>query len=153
MIKNLLDHIEKKNIAFVEHKIPVKDVKGLYFDETIILDQTQIETEAEMACILAEEIGHYETSAGNILDQESLKNIKQEKMARRWAHKKLIPLEKFIDCFKYGCHDQYEVSERIGVTNEFLRETVDTYMQIYGQYVVVDDYIIYFEPLGVMKRI
>ncbi|GAU79515.1 ImmA/IrrE family metallo-endopeptidase [Fusibacter sp. 3D3] len=153
MIKNLLDHIEKKNIAFVEHKIPVKDVKGLYFDETIILDQSQIETEAEMACILAEEIGHYETSVGNILDQDSLKNIKQEKMARRWAHKKLIPLEKFIDCFKYGCHNPYEVAEHIGVTSEFLEETVNTYMQIYGRYVVVDDYIIYFDPLGVMRRL
>ena len=153
MIKNLLDHIEKKNIAFVEHKIPVKNVKGLYFDKTIILDQSQIETEAELTCILAEEIGHYETSAGNILDQDSLKNIKQEKMARRWAHKKLIPLEKFIDCFKYGCHDQYEVSEHIGVTIEFLQETVNTYIQIYGSYVVIDDYIIYFEPLGVMKKL
>ena len=44
-----------------------------------------IETQAEKSCVLAEEIGHYVTSTGNILDQAKVGNRKQEYRARLYA--------------------------------------------------------------------
>ena len=41
-----------------------------------------IETQAEKSCVLAEEIGHYRTSSGNILDQSKAESRKQEYRAR-----------------------------------------------------------------------
>ena len=38
----------------------------------------------EKASVLAEELGHYYTTVGNILDQEDAGNRKQEHKARTW---------------------------------------------------------------------
>ncbi len=152
MIKNLLDHLEQHKIQLVEAPIPSKSVKALYFDEIIVLDSERIETESEKFCILAEEIGHYETTSGIITDTSDLASVKQENIARRWAYKKLLPLERFIDCFNEGCRNAYEAAEYLGVTVEFLEESVKAYHLIHGDYHIIEDYIIYFNPLGVMKR-
>ena len=40
----------------------------------------------EKACALAEELGHHETSVGNIIDMTSAANRKQERQARLWAY-------------------------------------------------------------------
>ena len=37
----------------------------------------------EKACVLAEEIGHYKTTVGNILNQGSYVNRKKEKIVRK----------------------------------------------------------------------
>lgn len=56
-------------------------LKGLYYNGTIGIDKN-IETDKEKACVLAEELGHYHTSSGNILDQGDVFNRKQELRAR-----------------------------------------------------------------------
>ena len=43
-------------------------IKGLYSDGTIAIS-TDMKTDAEKACVLAEELGHHYTTYGNILDQ------------------------------------------------------------------------------------
>lgn len=50
--------------------------EGLYCDDVIWINKAL--TEQRKACILAEELGHYETSVGDILDTNELKNAKQE---------------------------------------------------------------------------
>ena len=44
-----------------------------------------IETSAEKACVLAEELGHHHTTVGNILDMSDAGNRKQERQARLWG--------------------------------------------------------------------
>ena len=46
-------------------------IKGLYCDGYIAINK-DIETETERACILAEELGHYYTSSGDIIDQRNI---------------------------------------------------------------------------------
>lgn len=46
-------------------------------------------TETEKKCIMAEELGHYYTGVGNILDQSSISNKKQEIHGRIHAYNKL----------------------------------------------------------------
>lgn len=125
-------------------------LKGLYKDNIIGIS-TRLNTDAERRCILAEEIGHHFTSFGDILDQTKMNNKKQELVARRWAYNLIIPLNKIIDAYNYGCRNRYETADFLNVTEHFLEKAVEHYIWKYGIYKQVDGYIVYFNPLGVMK--
>lgn len=105
-------------------------------------------------CVLAEELGHYHTTAGNILDQSNIGNQKQEYRARVWAYNRLIGLSGIINSYKAGCRNLYETAEYLEVTEEFLQEALSYYRQKYGTRKCIDNYVIYFEPnLGVLELI
>ncbi len=106
---------------------------------------------AEKACVLAEELGHYYTTVGNILDQNKVNNRKQELKARIIAYDKMIGLIGIVDAYKAGCRNKFEISEYLGVTEEFLIETLNHYQSKYGLHASVGNYVIYFEPLGVLE--
>ncbi len=128
-------------------------IKGLYCDNIIALN-CSIQTKKEKACILAEELGHYYTSYGDILDQSAVNNRKQEYRARLWAYNKLIGLTGIIRAYEYGCHNLYSMADHLDVTEEFLHDAIKYYRGKYGEYTTLDNYIIYFEPhLGVFKLI
>ncbi len=128
----------------------VVGLKGLCFGDNIAIrcDMTTV----EKACILAEELGHYHTTVGNILDQSSASNQKQELHARAWAYKKALQLSDIVKAFKYGCRNRYEIADYLGVTEVFLQDGIDYYKRKYGPYTKYGDYIIYFDPLGVLNR-
>lgn len=128
----------------------VKGLKGLYVDGCIAIEKTL--TEREKGCILAEEIGHHLTSAGNILDQKIAANRKQERKARAVGYDLKIGLTGLIKAYKAGCKNLYEIADCLDVTEEFLQEALKYYREKYGMLTKVEGYIIYFEPsLGVMK--
>lgn len=124
--------------------------KGLYADNVICINSL-IPTSAEKACVLAEEIEHYCTSAGDILDQSKTKNRKQELLARTRAYKRLIPLFKIVQANKEGIHHRHELAEYLGVTETFLSEALKRYQEIYGTHTTHKEFAIYFEPLEVTK--
>lgn len=102
-------------------------------------------------CVLAEELGHFYTSTGDIMDQNTVENRKQEQKAREWAFNKLIGLCGLLDAYKAGCQNIHEVAEHLDITEEFLSEALTCYRRKYGEYVSVDNFVIYFEPtLGVL---
>jgi hypothetical protein len=111
-----------------------------------------IPTLKEKSCILAEEIGHYLTTSGDIIDQNQISNRKQELRARRWAYDKQIGLTGIISAYNANCINIFEMANHLDVTEEFLHEALKYYRIKYGEYTTIDNYIIYFEPsLGVMK--
>lgn len=126
--------------------------KGLYCDNVIAISK-RIKTTSEKTCILAEELGHHYTSVGDILDQSKIENRKQEKKARGWAYQKLVGITKLIEAYKAGCRNRYELAEFLEVTEEFLQEAITYYKEKYGVYYQIDNYIVYFEPLGVFELI
>lgn len=148
----LLQYIEDENIELIETNIPIKNLKGLYYDNTIIIDK-KIATTVGKKCILAEEIGHYYTSTGDILDQSNISNIKQENKARAWAFEELIGLVDIINAYKSGVRNKYELAEYLDVTEEFLDEAIEYYKRKFGILFNIDKYIIYFEPFGVIERL
>lgn len=112
-----------------------------------------IETQVEKSCVLSEEIGHYRTSSGNILDQSRVESRKQEYRARLYGYNLKIGLAGLIRAYEARCRDRYEMSEYLDVTEEYLEEAIDCYKAKYGLYASVDNYIIYFEPFAVMHMI
>lgn len=139
----LLDEAHQRGLIVKEK--PLKYNNGRIKDNRIAIRQN-IETQKEKACILAEELGHHYTSIGNILDQTKTENIKQEQKARMWAYDKQIGLYGIINAYKRGCRNIHEMAEYLDVTEKFLRDALNAYRLKYGQYVVIDNYTVYFEP-------
>lgn len=124
-------------------------IKGLYCDGVIAISDRL--RGSEKAAVLAEELGHHLTAAGNILDQSVPANRKQELRGRIWAYNRLIGMKGILQAYKAGCRNRYETAEFLDVPEETLQEAVDYYHARYGLYFQLDNYVIYFEPLGVME--
>lgn len=148
MYETLLDECFEENIDVYEKLIGGK-IKGLYSNNVIWINK-KIKTSVEKACVLAEELGHHYTTFGDILDQSTLINRKQELRARWWAYEKLIPLNKIVQAQKAGVRTSYELAEFLEVTEEFLHEALSRYRSKYGIYVFVDDRKIILDPLNVV---
>lgn len=143
--EKLLEEAYIDNIDVVEYNFESERIKGLYCDGTIALSK-KIDTSIEKSCILAEELGHHHTSLGNIIDMQSVQNIKQERQSRVWAYDNRIGLTGLIRAFERCCQSRYEVADFLGVTEEFLCEALNYYKVRYGEFTVIDHYIIRFIP-------
>ena len=147
--ETLLMSKEAENIEVIDRCFNSNNIRGLYCNGTIALKKGM--TSTEKACVLAEELGHHHTTVGNILDQSIAENRKQERRARLWAYKKAFDLIDLVSAYKHGCRNRYEIAEFLEVTEQFLQEAINTYKGIYGAYTTVDQYVVYFEPLGILK--
>ena len=131
---------------------PLTEHDGLIRGSRIAI-RKDIETQAEKSCVLAEEIGHYHTSSGNILDQSKAESRKQEYRARLYGYNLKIGLTGLISAYEAGCRNLYEMAEYLNATEEYLKEAIQCYHSKYGVYAVVDNYVIYFEPFAVIHMI
>lgn len=148
--EDLLIHSDNEGLKVKEKNIQGND--GRIFGNRIAIRRKI--TQTEKACVLAEELGHYHTTAGNILNQDLTSNRKQELQARLWAYNRLIGLYGIIDCYRAGCRNLHEMAEHLNVTEEFLSEALERYLHKYGECVRLDNYVIYFEPcLNVLRII
>lgn len=146
----LLIEAEKNGLKIKEK--PLKhNLKGLYNNGRIILDK-KLSNNQERKCILAEEIGHHYTTYGNIIDENDISNKKQELFARKWAYKKLVGILDIINAFKIGIRNRYELAEYLNITEEFLQSALDYYEIKYENWYEIDNYIIRFNPLGVIEK-
>lgn len=145
----LIEYDDKVHIIEKQFK---SKAKGLCKGKIIGISKN-IETTNEKACVLAEELGHYHTTVGNIIDLSDAQNRKQERQARLWAYNKLIGLRGLIRAYEHGCNGGHEIAEFLEVTEEYLNEAVNCYREKYGIYKTVDNYIVYFIPqLAIGKR-
>ena len=138
----LLAEVENEGLTAKEK--PLKYNNGRIKGKRIAIRENMPETQKK--CVLAEELGHYYTTAGDILDQSKIENRKQEFRARAWAYDKLIGLTGIINAYKHGCQNLYEMAEYLDVTEEFLRKALQRYKNRYGEYTQIDQYVIFFEP-------
>lgn len=147
--ETLLIEAEKKHIEV--HEIDLKGkIKGLYKDGFVWIRRSLPTNEKR--CVLAEEIGHYETSTGNILDQKDVQNRKQELRARQWAYFDLIPLSAIVRAHEARVKGRYEIASYLSVTEDFLQAAIDRYRDKYGLFVPYGKkHLIYFDPLGVVE--
>ena len=106
-----------------------------------------IPTQKRKACVLAEELGHYFTSSGDILDQSDPAARRQERRARIWAHDVQIGLDGIIAAHAAGCSGAYETAEFLDVPEDFLREAILCYRERYGTRIEYKGSLIIFEPV------
>mgnify|MGYP002516703449 CR=1 FL=1 len=149
--ENLLTAADQEGLLVKEQPLQMSD--GLLINKRIAI-RKNISTHTEKACVLAEELGHYYTTSGNILDQDEITNRKQELRARLWAYNHQIGLIGIIRAYEHGCRNASEMAEYLNVTEEFLQDALNCYRSKYGICVEFDNYIVFFIPaLAVMKRV
>ena len=145
---SLLDEAHAEGITIKER--PFKTYDGRIKNKNIYLRKDLSFT--EKSCVLAEELGHYYTTVGDILDQSKAGNRKQERHARMWGYNRCIGLQGIIKAYKANLTGIDEVADFFNVTPQYFYEAIQCYRQKYGVYTTVDNYVIYFDPcLAVME--
>lgn len=137
--------IEADNNNLITREKPLSANAGRIRGTRIAIKK-DLSTQKEKACVLAEELGHFFTSSGNILDMSDISNRKQEARARLWAFNRQVGLRGLIDCYKNRCQTLHDMAEHLDVTEQFLQNAIDCYRSKYGICVQVDNYVIGFEP-------
>lgn len=122
-----------------------KQINYGYYSDGVIGIKDSIR-DSEKNCTLAEELGHYYTTHGNILDQTKIVNIKKELIARRWAYRKLLPIQVFIDAYERNRLNKFDMIEDLDVTEDFLENCIKYYKLKYGIGTNIQNYTILFEP-------
>ena len=150
--EKLLDKADDENIYVIENAKFQSKATGLINNDVIGINRI-VRSDTQRACILAEELGHYYTSYGDILDQSSVANRKQELRARVWAYECMVGLDGIISCYKAKCQNLYEMAEYLRADECFLKDALSYYKSKYGVCVKHRNYNIYFEPLGVVELI
>lgn len=149
--EELLNDADKSNVTVTDRfDLSGTRFNGLYCDGTIALNK-DLYIESEKVCVLAEELGHHYTTVGDIMNQTDVSNRKQERRARIWAYHKLLSLNDLIDSYKCGCRNQFEIADHLEVTEAFLMDCISYYKEKYGMYATQDNYMICFEPLGMLE--
>lgn len=148
----LLDLAAQNGVIVRENKVFKSDCLGLIKGNIIGLS-CKLTNDRQRACILAEELGHYFTTVGNIIDQRSVSNRKQEKTARLWAFKKLLPLSLIVESILEGCNTIAETALYADVTDEFVYEAIKAYKAIYGDEALVDEYVLNLNNLMLKKEL
>lgn len=144
--------IEADSHNLVTKEKPLRASKGRIKGNRIAIQKGL--TEAEKKCVLAEELGHYYTATGNILDQSSISNRKQELRGRIMAYDRLIGLIGIIQAYQRRCRNLSEMAEHLEVPEEFLNDALSYYRNKYGIFTQVDHFLIIFEPsLMVMELV
>lgn len=141
--EKLLDEADINNIEVIE--APLQAADGLCVGNHIAI-RSDIPTTRQKADVLAEELGHYRYTVGDISDQKSINDIKQENYARLYAYNLRIGLNGLIKASKNGCKTAYDTAEYLDVSENFLLEALERYRQRYGTGTMVDNYFIQFEP-------
>lgn len=139
----LLMEADEAGLIVKEASLALND--GLCVGNKIAI-RKDISTFTQKADTLAEEMGHYYTTVGDIIEIQNIEDEKQERTARLWAYNKQIGLSGIIEAFKAHYCDRFEIAEFLGVSEDFLQEALECYRQIYGTGTMVDNYYIRFEP-------
>jgi len=143
--ETLLTEAESNDIYIIENAKFESESDGLIHNSIIEINQN-VRTYKKRTCILAEELGHYYTTVGNILNQSNMECQKQEQKARLWAYNKLIGLNGIVNAYQNGCQNLHDTADYLDVTEKFLLDALQTYRNKYGTHVEYKNYVITFIP-------
>lgn len=156
--EELLNNYE--NLHVVETEFPVDKIKGYYkrnkhLPNGLVLLNDKYDYYIQNG-VLAEELGHHETSYGDILGaytkEDNINAARQELKARRFGFKLAVPLEKLIKCYKQGVWgDVYEMCLTMQIDRSYFYAAIEDYKKQFGTYVKYDGYYIQFEPLDIAE--
>lgn len=147
---DLLKIAESENVRVIDYKFK-DNLKGLYYNNNIAIDNSNEMLIREKKCILAEELGHHFTATRAVLDMNDVTQLKIENKGREWACRTLLPVNKIMDaCKDNNPRNLYELLEILDVPEEFFKISIDYYKRKYGICYKRGNYVLYFEPLGVM---
>lgn len=142
--ENLMSNYPELQYKY-EKEMPDKQ-KGLYIDKIVYLNPRQ--SSMEMTSTVAEEIGHYLTSVGDISLLDTNEKRKQEQKARDVGYTLTVTPQDFINCYHEHFENVWQCAEFLGITKETLDNAVETYSKMYVDGLTYKNYQIIFRPNG-----
>lgn len=151
--EKLLNEATNDGVKVIENFNFKSGCRGMIRGNKIALSR-KIPTRAEKAAILAEELGHYHTAEGRLIEQSSVFQRKRELYGRSWGYNRLIGLRGLIAAYNDGCKSRHEIAEYLDVPEWYLADALEYYRGKHGKRAIVDNYVVYFEPyIGVLELI
>ena len=123
----LYDLAEQENIEVIRFPMAINSSMSVMDDNGacyIGMDDAVRDGGIQERVHLIHELGHCVT--GSFYNRYAAIDSRQrhENRADKWAVKKLIPVEALDDAIAEGCTEVWELAERFGVTEEFVRKAV-----------------------------
>lgn len=149
-----MDNIEKmmstfSNLDYKFEPLMPDKYKGIIDDDTVYLNPRQ--TKTQLASTVAEEIGHYLTSAGNILDQDSPETKKQERKARDVGATLVVTPENILRCYENGYETIEGCADFLGITKETFMNAINYYRRKDGAIMTKNKDVIVFNIDNTIK--
>ena len=122
---------EQQNIEVIETTLPENGSLSVMSDSGkcyIGIDESVMDGDALELVHMGHELGHCLT--GSFYNRHTRFDIRQrhENRADKWAVHKLIPVEFLDEAVADGCCEIWELAERFGVTEQFMKKAVCLYV-------------------------
>lgn len=120
--KELCDIAEEDDILMLSGKLHNAPSMAICDDGdcAIIIDYSQIDSNAKLLVCTAHEVGHCET--GSFYTEKSLElRCRMENRANKWAIKKLIPKNEMEQAIIDGNEEVWQLAEYFGITEDMVK--------------------------------
>ena len=138
-ITDIYKIIEKENILYEETDLSKFKSKGLYiklkgYKPMIFIDERIIHNNNTYLSIIAEELGHYFTTHGDLIEAsestiDGLVKNKKENLAREWAANFLISNDEFVQALLDCINTKYDMCEHFNVNYEVLDTKINSILR------------------------
>ena len=130
-IRSLYDLAQQQNIEVLSCPMPENGSMSVMLDSgqcVIGKDQSTRDGGVQERAHLGHELGHGVTgSFYNIYAARDCR-LRHENRANKWAIQALIPVDDLDQAIADGCTEIWELAERFGVTEDFMRKAVCFYV-------------------------
>ena len=129
--KELCDIAEKDDILMLRGQLHGAPSMAICDDGdcAIIIDYSQIDSNAKLLVCTAHEVGHCET--GSFYTEKSLElRCRMEYRANKWAIKKLAPKDEMEEAMKNGYTEIWQLAEYFGITEDMVKYAWWVYFDI-----------------------
>ena len=118
-LNKLYDIATRENISIEDFKMENKAIIERIDKEYYIgLNYSKIESVTEEKELLAEELGHYYCNAFYNSNSDFSTISKKEYRANKWKCTVLVSVNDFIDAFKKGLKNVYEIAEYLNLSED-----------------------------------
>ena len=130
-LRNLYAFAKQQNIEVFPYPLPETGSLSVMEDSGkcyIGMDDSIRDGDVQERVHLGHELGHCVTGSFYNIHAAVDCRRKHENKADKWAVQTLIPVEELDDAIAEGFTEVWELAERFGVTEEFIRKTVCYYV-------------------------
>ena len=127
----LYDLAQQQNIEVIQFPMGESGSMSVMLDNGacfIGMDASVQDGNVQERVHLGHELGHCVTGSFYNIHAAVDCRRRHENKADKWAVQTLIPVEALDDAIAEGCTEVWELAERFGVTEEFIRKTVCYYV-------------------------
>ena len=130
-IQNLYDFAKQQNIEVLFHAMPENGSMSLMLEDGrcfVGMDESVRDGGVQERVHLSHELGHCVTGSFYNIYAAVDHRQRHENRANKWAIRTLIPVSELDDAIAEGYTEVWELAERFGVTEEFIRKAVCYYV-------------------------